>query len=106
MAREDGWFKDGNDPRRFAKARAGARTKLSNALLEAFASDFEKHGPSVIERVRIEDPSTYLKVAVSVLPKDMTLEVTSVTYDEAVRALLNGSGVESGHVEQPSEAIN
>ena len=34
----------------------GARNKLSQAFLEAFAADFEKHGAEVIRIVRMEKP--------------------------------------------------
>lgn len=106
MPREDGWFKSGDDPRRAAKRREGAKTKLTTAFLEAFAADFEEHGKAVIVAARTEDPVQYLKIAASLLPKDVNLEVSNVTYDEAVRALLNGSGVESGDAEQPAETVN
>src|SRR5438270_8314540 len=54
----------------FEKGRAktggrakGARNKLSQAFLEAFAADFEEHGAEVIRIVRMEKPHEYLKTA-------------------------------------------
>ncbi len=41
----------------------------------ALAQDFAKHGVAVIERVRQEKPADYLKVVVSLLPKDVNLNV-------------------------------
>ena len=35
--------------------------------------DFEKHGVSVIEKVRQEDPVAYLRTIVAVLPKDLEI---------------------------------
>ena len=40
----------------------GARSKLSETLLEALQRDFLEHGPAVIEEARKNDPSTYLKI--------------------------------------------
>jgi hypothetical protein len=53
----------------------GSRNKLSEDFLRAFAQDFERHGAAVIEKVREERPQDYLKVAASLLPKQMELEV-------------------------------
>ena len=52
----------------------GARNKLSENFLNAFARDFEQHGAAVIEKVRNERPQDYLKVAASLLPKQMEIE--------------------------------
>ena len=40
----------------------------------AFAQDFEQHGAEVIEQVRKERPQDYLKVAASLLPKQIETE--------------------------------
>ena len=39
------------------------------------AEDFAKHGPAVIEKVRIDKPSDYLKIISGLLPKDVNLNV-------------------------------
>ena len=52
----------------------GARNRLSENFLNAFARDFEQHGAAVIEKVRNERPQDYLKVAASLLPKQMEIE--------------------------------
>jgi len=52
----------------------GARHKMSALFVEAMCNDFEKHGEKTIERVRKDDPSTYLKVIASLLPKEITGE--------------------------------
>ena len=52
----------------------GARNKLSENFINAFALDFEQHGAAVIEKVRKERPQDYLKVAASLLPKQMEIE--------------------------------
>lgn len=53
----------------------GSRNKLAESFLDAYARDFEQHGQSVLERVRQEEPGTYLRVAASVLPKEMNVAV-------------------------------
>jgi hypothetical protein len=45
----------------------GARNKLGEAFLQDLHADWEMHGKSVIERVRRDDPSTYLRVMASVV---------------------------------------
>jgi hypothetical protein len=42
--------------------------------MSAFAQDFEQHGAGVIETIRKEQPQDYLKVAASLLPKQMEIE--------------------------------
>ena len=55
----DGRFLPGN---KTAAGRKGARNRLSTALLETLAKDFEEHGNTVFTRVRTDRPSEYLKV--------------------------------------------
>jgi hypothetical protein len=52
----------------------GSRNKLSEDFLQAFAADFEQNGSAVIEKVREERPQDYLRVAASLLPKQMEIE--------------------------------
>jgi hypothetical protein len=51
--------------------RKGARDRLSAAFLTTLADDFDAHGKSVVEKVRTEDPATYLRVMAGVLPKEL-----------------------------------
>jgi hypothetical protein len=37
--------------------------------------DWTKHGPAVLAKVRSEDPSTYLRVAFSTIPKDVQIAI-------------------------------
>src|SRR5262249_48522221 len=66
-------FQPGNDGHGGGR-RAGARNKLQTTLLEALAADFEQHGAGVIRIARVEKPVEYLKVIVSVLPKELIVE--------------------------------
>jgi hypothetical protein len=52
----------------------GARNKLGEEFLAELYSDFEANGAAVIERVRQEDPAAYLRVIVSVLPKELKID--------------------------------
>jgi hypothetical protein len=44
--------------------------------LSDLQADWEEHGPSVLERVRMTDPATYVRVAFNTLPRDLLLSVT------------------------------
>jgi hypothetical protein len=57
-------------------------------FIRAFAEDFEQHGTAVIGRVRSERPQDYLKVAASLMPKQVALET-----DAGIR--LNGNSATS-----------
>lgn len=53
----------------------GSRNKLGEQFIEALQADFEEHGKSTIEVVRLEKPDQYLKVIASLLPRDVNLTV-------------------------------
>ena len=60
----------------------GARDRHTRNFLEAFANDFETHGAATIEKVRLEKPDVYLRVAADLLPRHATLDVdVSVLHD-------------------------
>src|SRR5262245_63004540 len=48
----------------------GARSRLTEKFILALHDDFAAHGPSVIERVRKDQPGVYLKVVASLLPRE------------------------------------
>ena len=50
----------------------GSRHKLGEAFLTAMAKDFAESGIATIEKVRLEDPSTYVRVIAGLLPKEVT----------------------------------
>lgn len=52
----------------------GSRTKFSEAMVADFLSDWHQHGTDVLERVRMTEPATYLRVA-AVVPKQMDVSV-------------------------------
>lgn len=82
-------FSAGNPGR--AKQK-GARDRMSAAFLTALADDFEAHGKEAVERVRQEDPSTYLRVFASLAPKELEIHrpldgITEEMLAEAIAVL-------------------
>lgn len=65
----------------------GARSRFTEQFYLDLAEDWQEHGKEAMQRVRKEDPSTYLRVAASLLPKDIKL--TSDT-DATLDKFLNG----------------
>jgi hypothetical protein len=72
----------------------GARNKLGEAFLQDLHADWEKHGRSVIERVRRDDPSTYLRTMAAIVRPASEPELESpfahMTYEELRAELLAG----------------
>jgi hypothetical protein len=71
----------------------GSRNRLTHALVADLTASWEKHGSCVLERLRIDDPATYARLAVSLVPKDVQLTVEKVDpilekLDEDARAVL------------------
>ena len=60
----------------------GSRNKLGEAFVEALHQDFLDHGPATIARVREEDPTAYVKVCASLLPKEIKVERTEDMTDD------------------------
>ena len=58
----------------------GSRNRLGEAFVDDLCADWKENGPQVIVAVRKDDPSTYLRVIASILPKE--LAVTKATLDD------------------------
>jgi hypothetical protein len=56
----------------------GARNKLGEDFLTNLYDDFAIHGPAAIERVRRDDPATYLRVIASLVPKEVKVETSAL----------------------------
>jgi hypothetical protein len=56
----------------------GSRNKLGEGFIAALQDDFAKHGAAVIEKVREENPATYLRVIMGVVPKSLLAAETSM----------------------------
>jgi hypothetical protein len=97
-------------PKTGGRAR-GARNKLSQAFLEAFATDFEQHGAEVIKIVRVEKPHEYLKTAAYLMPKEFEItethlmEIPDVELDQFIefaKQYISSRAREIGSGEEPS----
>lgn len=64
----------------------GARSRFSEAFLDDFCADWEEHGKLAIQTMRSERPHEYVKVAASLLPKELKIETTSDLTDEQLDA--------------------
>lgn len=53
----------------------GTKNKLSDKFVDAFVADFERFGLYAIARTRRHDPSGYLRVIASILPKEIYKDV-------------------------------
>jgi DUF1009 family protein len=53
----------------------GARNGLNTSFLNALSKDFEAHGAKAIQDCREQDPSAYVKVVASLLPKEVDLGI-------------------------------
>jgi hypothetical protein len=47
----------------------GSRDTLSRSVLSALCRDFDTHGSEVIAAIRADDPATYLKLCLQIMPK-------------------------------------
>lgn len=71
-----GRFLPGNT---FSRGRVqGARNVLGHSLIEALAADFTTHGGDAVREVREARPVDYLKICLSLLPKDYTLTINPI----------------------------
>src|SRR5215475_12911735 len=53
--------------------RKGSRDRISTALLEAIATDFEQFGEEAVKIARVEKPVEYLRIVASLLPKEFEI---------------------------------
>src|SRR5262245_9158488 len=84
------------------------RRSFNKDFLLALAADFKRHGPQVIEKVRKEQPASYMKICALLVPKEMRVEhsagVSSLSDEEldqaiaAIRAMLDARASEAAKV--------
>jgi hypothetical protein len=53
---------------------AGVRNKLNSAFLEDLLAEWREHGKGAIRIMRVEEPSAFVRVVASTLPKEFTIE--------------------------------
>lgn len=51
--------------------KKGSRNRLTNAVINTFAADFEEHGPEVLAKLREKDPAAYMQLAVNLIPRHL-----------------------------------
>jgi hypothetical protein len=68
----------------------GTRNRLQRSFLWALAKDFEEHGADAIRICRVEEPSRYVQIVASLMPKELDIEsrVASDLDDEQLDALI------------------
>jgi hypothetical protein len=77
----------------------GSRNKLGEAFVEALACDFSKYGAEAIRQCRENDPTAYVRVVASILPKEMKIEtrhIEDMTNDELLAILREDDAAEDG----------
>lgn len=57
----------------------GARSKFSEQACADALADWTANGKATLERVRATDPSTYLRVLFSIIPKDIAVSIENRT---------------------------
>jgi hypothetical protein len=69
-----------------------AKKTLGDEFLAAVRADFRAHGAGVIASVRADKPDQYLKIVLSVLPKDfdVTINHLDALSDDEIRQRIRG----------------
>lgn len=74
----------------------GAKHKLTEAFWTDFAAAWEAHGGPALAHVATNDPSTFVRVAASVMPKEAEVTLRRVTAkelpDDELAAIALGGG--------------
>ena len=47
----------------------GSRHKITEAIIQDISGAWQTHGPRVLDRLAVEDPATFPKLAVGLVPK-------------------------------------
>lgn len=109
-------FKRGVSPNPGGKPK-GSRNKLQGDFFRRLADDFERFGIYAIARMRRDDPSTYVRVCASLMPKEFEVvrPLDDFTDDElrsaveTLRAIAAakqvGSGTEVEGLAEPAQVL-
>src|SRR6476660_4095923 len=52
----------------------GSKHKLTEAFWREFTEAWEEHGKAALNKLALEDPATFVRVAASVIPKQLDME--------------------------------
>ena len=55
----------------------GARHKITEAIIQDISGAWQTQGPQVLNRLAVEDPATFAKLAVGPVPKDVLLSINA-----------------------------
>ena len=53
----------------------GSKNKLQEAFWTDFAAAWTEHGAAAMQTIAQDDPATFVKVAASIMPKDLSMDV-------------------------------
>lgn len=74
----------------------GARNKLAEKFWADYAAAWEVNGQAALSHVAANDPSTFVRVAASLMPKETEVTLRKVTAkelsDDELAAIITGSG--------------
>jgi len=92
----------------------GGRNKFGAHFISDFYADWVQHGAAAIEKLRLESPKDYVKVAASLLPRELHVKAASIvdgwTEDEVkaaldhIRSQIAGAGLAAAAAETASTA--
>ena len=54
--------------------KKGSRNRLTETFIAAIETDFADYGPETLARLRANDPAAYLRIVVSLVPRDLLLK--------------------------------
>jgi hypothetical protein len=69
------WQKGGPTPNPKGRGK-GTPNKFSQQLVADFAADWREHGAAAIEQLRKENVAAYVKIATSLVPRELLLQVS------------------------------
>ncbi len=69
------WMKGGPSPNYRGRGK-GTPNKFSQRLIADFAADWREHGAAAIEQLRKENVAAYVKIATSLVPREVLLQVS------------------------------
>lgn len=69
--------------------KPGSRNKLGEKFVADLLADWSEHGPAVIAEVRQTQPSAYLRVVASILPRELKVSTSSDLPDDELHSRLS-----------------
>ena len=84
------WQRGGPTPNPKGRGK-GTPNKFSQQLVADFAADWREHGAAAIEQLRKENVAAYVKIATSLVPRELLLQVSQAA-GRAVRRRAAGRG--------------